>query len=46
MLTMTWDRTVFGITLTVISVALNVLLYGATAINLKKALRFLLRKSN
>jgi hypothetical protein len=31
MLTTTWGSTVLGIMLTVISVALNVLLYGATA---------------
>ena len=38
-LTVTWDRTVFGITLTVISVALNVLMYGAIATLVEMALR-------
>jgi hypothetical protein len=46
MLTTTWDRTLFGITLTAISVALNVLLYGAIAALLERALRLSLWKSN
>lgn len=39
MLTVTWDRTLFGIALTVISVALNVLMYGAVAALLERVLR-------
>lgn len=46
MLTITWDRTLFGITLTVVSVALNVLMYGAIATLIETALRLSLRKSN
>jgi hypothetical protein len=46
MLTITWDRTLFGITLTVVSVALNVLMYGAIAILIERALRLSLWKSN
>jgi hypothetical protein len=46
MLTITWDRTLFGIMLTVISVALNVLMYGAIAILVRKAVRLSLWKSN
>jgi hypothetical protein len=46
MLTITWDRTPFGITLTVISVALNVLMYGAIATLLERAFRLSLWKSD
>jgi hypothetical protein len=46
MLTITWDRTLFGITLTVISVALNVLMYGTIAILVEKARRLSLWKSD
>jgi hypothetical protein len=46
MLTITWDKTLFGITLTVISLALNVLMYGAIAILLERALRLIPWKSN
>jgi hypothetical protein len=46
MLTVTWDRTMFGMGLTAISVALNVLMYGAIATLLEKALRLILWKSN
>ena len=46
MLTITWDSTLFGITLTVISVALNVLMYGAIATLVERALRLSLWKSN
>jgi hypothetical protein len=46
MLTITWDRTLFGITLTVISVALNALMYGTIAILVEKARRLSLWKSD
>jgi hypothetical protein len=46
MLTITWDRTLFGITLTVISVALNVLMYGAIAALVDRAIRLIPGKSN
>jgi len=46
MLTITWDRTLFGITLTVVSVALNVLMYGAIATLIERALRLSPWKSN
>jgi hypothetical protein len=44
-LTVTWDRTLFGIMLTVVSVALNVLMYGAIAILAERALRLCRWKS-
>jgi len=46
MLTITWDRTLFGITLTVLSVALNALMYGTIAILVEKARRLSLWKSD
>jgi hypothetical protein len=46
MLTITWDRTLLGITLTVISVVLNFLTYGAIAALAERVLRLSLRKSN
>jgi hypothetical protein len=46
MLTVTWDRTPFGIALTVISVALNVVTYGAIATLIEMAFRLGPRKSN
>ena len=46
MLTITWDRTLFGITLTVLSVALNALMYGTIAILVEKALRLSRWKSD
>jgi len=46
LLTITWDRTLIGITLTVISVALNILMYGVIAILLEKAFRLSLWKSD
>jgi len=46
MLTTTWDRTLLGITLTVSSVAINVLMYGAIALLLERAFRLILWKSN
>jgi len=46
MLTITWDKTLFGITLTVISVALNLLTYGAIATLVERALRLSLWKSH
>jgi hypothetical protein len=46
MLTITWDRTLFGITLTVVSVALNVLMYGAISILVERALRLCLWQSD
>jgi hypothetical protein len=39
MLTVTWDKTLFGITLTVISVALNILMYGVIAILLQTVIK-------
>ena len=45
MLTVTWDKSLIGITLTVISVALNILMYGVIAILLDKAFRLSLWKS-
>jgi hypothetical protein len=45
MLTVTWDKSLIGITLTVISVALNILMYGVIAILLDKAFRPSLWKS-
>jgi hypothetical protein len=46
MLTVTWDKSLIGITLTVISVALNILMYGVIAILLDKAFRLSLWKSD
>jgi hypothetical protein len=46
MLTIAWDKALFGIALTVISVALNVLMYGAIATLLERALRLCLWKSD
>ncbi len=46
MLTITWDKTLFGITLTVISVALNILMYGAIATLVERALRLSLWKAD
>ena len=46
MLTVTWDKSLIGITLTVISVALNILMYGVIAILLEKAFRLSLWKSD
>jgi hypothetical protein len=46
MLTITWDRTLLGITPTVISVVLNFLTYGAIAALAERVLRLSLRKSN
>jgi len=45
-LTITWDKTLIGITLTVISVALNIVMYGVIAILLEKAFRLSLWKSD
>jgi hypothetical protein len=45
MLTVTWDKSLIGITLTVISVAVNIVMYGVIAILLDKAFRLSLWKS-
>lgn len=45
LLTVTWDKSPFGISLAVISVALNILMYGVIAILLRKAFQLSLRKS-
>ena len=46
MLTIGWNKTLVGITLTIISVDLNILMYGQIAILLRIVFRLSLGKSN